>query len=148
MFYLCRKYNEEMAKIPLEILMLEDNSYHLLIDVILNKEIYGKVIVDTGASKTILDSCLELDKAEVEIGDKSYSSGLGGKLDIGFVSVKKMQIGSFKIKKMIIPTVDLSEVNKVYEKATHHRIIGLLGSDLLLRYQAKIDYRKKYLKLR
>lgn len=136
-----------MAKIPLEILMLEDNSYHLLVDVVLNDKIAGKIIIDTGASKTILDSNLDLPFLEVENEEKPYTSGIGGRIDVGFASVKKMKIGRFKIKKMVIPTIDLSEVNKIYEKATKHRVIGLLGSDLLLKFRAKIDYKKRYLRL-
>lgn len=137
-----------MAKIPLEIVALEGDSYHLLVDVVINKSILGKLVVDTGASKTVLDSSLALESFEMKEQEESYTGGIGGEVDAAFVQVKNFEIGELKLKKMVIPSFSFDTLNAIYEKAVNQRIIGLLGSDLLLKFDAKIDYKNKILKLR
>lgn len=135
-----------MTKIPFEILKLEDDSYHILVNVVINKYIEGKFVIDTGASKTILDSSLEL-KEEQKLGEEPFSSGLGGELAINFCKVDRLSIGTFTMENMTLATVDLSTVNSAYEKVVSTRVIGLLGSDLLLKYGAIINYREAYLQI-
>jgi len=43
--------------------------------------------------------------------------------------------------------LDLSHVNKSYEQIGLKQIEGVLGSDILLKYNAIIDYPKKELRL-
>ena len=44
--------------------------------------------------------------------------------------------------------LDLSHVNQSYEQIGLKPIDGVLGSDVLLKYNAVIDYEKKILKLK
>ncbi len=131
--------SEKMIEVPIEILTLEDDSYHLLVDVVVNEELEGKMVVDTGASRTVIDSSLSL-KVE-KLQEKPYTSGIGGEVEVAFTQLNTFSIGEFKLQEISLAAIDLSAVNSAYEKVTEQRILGLLGSDLLLRHQAKIDYK-------
>ncbi len=134
-----------MTEIPLEILKLEDDSYHLLIEVFINKEIKGKMVVDTGASRTVIDTSLSF--VEDESKETPYTSGIGGDVEVSFTTLESLILGDFELTDVSLAMVDLSAVNATYEKVSKQRIIGLLGSDLLLKYSAKIDYKKECLQL-
>ncbi|PVX49829.1 aspartyl protease [Balneicella halophila] len=135
----------KMMKIPLEILTLEDNSYHLLIDVLINDEIHGKMVVDTGASRTVIDATLAF--AIDELKETPYTSGIGGQVDVTFTTLNSLALGNFLIEGVSLAMIDLSTVNEAYKQVSIEPIIGLLGSDLLLKYQAKIDYKEASLYL-
>lgn len=128
-----------MIKIPLEILTLEDGSYHLLIAVLLNGELSGKMVVDTGASKTVIDRVLPLGLDDSQ--ELPYTSGIGGEVPASFTQIASLTLGDFFIENVPLAMIDLSAVNAAYEQASQQRILGLLGSDLLLKYHAKIDYK-------
>ncbi len=130
-----------MVKIPLEILTLEDESYHLLVSVTINEEIQGKMVVDTGASRTVVDASLAFDTDESK--EQPYTSGIGGQVEVAFTNLASLTFGEFEIENISLAMIDLSAVNEAYEKASMQRILGLLGSDLLLKYKAKIDYKEK-----
>ena len=48
-----KKYSAPSVSIPLELVKLEDNSFHLLVKVEID-QIQGDMIIDTGASVTVL----------------------------------------------------------------------------------------------
>ncbi len=129
-----------MIQIPLELLSLEDNSYHLLVEVVLNQNSVGKMVVDTGASRSVLDANLPIVMTRLE--ELPHSSGIGGEVTAFFAEISCFYIGEFSLENTSFAFIDLSAVNQAYQKATEQRIFGLLGSDLLLKYKAKIDYEK------
>lgn len=134
-----------MIKIPLEILTLEDNSYHLLVNAALGNTLNGKMVVDTGASKTVIDATLGLpiDKNH----EMPYTSGIGGQVAVSFTRLDSLAFGDFEIMDLSLAMIDLSSVNEAYEQVSKAPILGLLGSDLLLKYHAKIDYKEACLYL-
>lgn len=132
-----------MTKIPLEILTLEDGSYHLLINIVINDNLRGKMVVDTGASKTVIDTALDLPIDENS--DIPYTSGIGGQVTVNFTKVAKLALGNFIAEELYLAMIDLASVNEAYEQVSQHRIVGLLGSDLLLKHNAIIDYKKQCL---
>lgn len=134
-----------MTKIPLEIITLEDASYHLLVKVVLDGSLEGKMVVDTGASKTVIDSALSLGVDENQ--EHPYTSGIGGQVEVSFTMQSHLRIGDFEIPDISLAMIDLSAVNEVYQKVSQQPIMGLLGSDLLVKYQAKINYKTASLHL-
>lgn len=128
-----------MTKIPLEILRLEDESYHLLVEVVINSSIKGKMVLDTGASRTVIDTSLSLDIDCTK--ETPYTSGIGGQVDVSFTKLETLVIGAFRLENIALAMIDLSAVNSTYEQVSQQRILGLLGSDLLLKHHAKIDYK-------
>lgn len=134
-----------MVKIPLEILTLEDESYHLLVSVTINGDIQGKMVVDTGASRTVVDASLAFDADESK--EQPYTSGIGGQVEVAFTNLDSLVFGVFELEDISLAMIDLSAVNEAYEKVSKQRILGLLGSDLLLKYKAKIDYKEECMQL-
>jgi len=42
-------------KIPLQVIILKDKGCHLFVDAVINNKIETKLIIDTGASKSVFD---------------------------------------------------------------------------------------------
>lgn len=111
----------------------------------------AKLIIDTGASKTVFDK----ERIKNFVKDKSFhehdklSSGLGtNTMQSHVTEIKKIQLGKIVINDYKTILLDLSHVNNSYHQVGLKPIEGVLGSDILLEYKAVIDYEKKVLKLK
>lgn len=133
--------------LPIEIKKLEEKSYHLFIKVEFSENIIGDVVIDTGASKTVFDKTF-VEKFIKETKDNPgiTSSGINQNIeDIEFVSIEKIKLGKLCINDFNTAVMDLSHINKVYEKFGDKYIAGLIGSDFLVKYKAVISYKEKKL---
>lgn len=140
-----------MQIIPLELIDLQSDGYHLLVDV----ELFGqhfKMVVDTGASKTVLDNATLLDAgiAEADITKTNIlSTGLGtNDMESFMVTIPEFRMAGWAVKNFEAAVLDLSSINYAYEQMELPRVIGVLGGDILYRYGAQIHYRKCSLTLR
>lgn len=134
--------------LPIEIVELEDNSYHLIVKVEIDG-IQGDMIIDTGASVTVIDNQLFPEKKEAENGVSMQSGSVSGQIEnVRLIQAQQVCIGNKKFKKMQLAEIDLEYVNKMYHNHLKRKIIGLLGCDFLFRYKAVIDYGKKELSLK
>jgi len=135
--------------IPLYVIDLQGDGYHLLIDVKIGRAKY-KVVLDTGASKTVFDQSLLL-QANAEIAVQAtdrLSAGLGTLTMESFTAV----LPSFKIGRLHLPgfevtVLDLSTINQAYAQLNHPEVLGVLGGDILMKYEAVIDYGKRRMRL-
>jgi len=137
-----------IVKIPFQIIELESQSYHIVVD--------GKVdgikltfIVDTGASRTIIDKCYaeKLEKLSFET-DAPMATGLSAEqipVELYNISLLKLKDVSFKDVQAL--TADLKPINEVYSKITGKKIGGLIGCDFLLKNIKTIDFKGKCLKV-
>ena len=75
-----RKKNNKIT-IPLEIVELESDSFHLLVPVMINGE-QGDMIVDTGASVTVADRRLFPEGCEEETDVQLQSGGITGSISV------------------------------------------------------------------
>ena len=139
-----------IATIPFKILDIGGEGFHLLLKLNLNKKV-AQVIIDTGASKTVFDKI----RIEKFVKEKKFekhdalSSGLGtNTMQSEQVTIKKVKIGELEIENYKTILLDLSHVNQSYEQVGLKPVDGVLGSDILLKYNAIIDYEKKILKLK
>ena len=139
-----------ITSIPLKILDIAGDGYHLMIKLYINKKV-ANVIVDTGASKSVFDKT----RIEKYVADKAFekhdslSSGLGTNTMVSeLVTIKKLKIGDLEIDNYKTILLDLSHVNNSYTQIGLKHVDGVLGSDILLKYNAVIDYEKKILKLK
>ena len=132
------------VKIPFEIIELEDDSFHILTNIKLSNGEAGLMVIDTGASKTVLDKDFVGEEFFLEKNDTDLKSGgLGGEImDINLCSLDCIFLGDFKIEKITLAVIDLSAINELYLEHCNKRIAALLGSDILLKYKAIIDYGK------
>ena len=135
-----------MIEIPLQIIELEHDNYHILIEGNFEDETPSYWIIDTGASKTVLDSNLTEFYADVESDNEEdyQSAGINqGMLDTSVGKIHFLRFGEFKIVNQKVALIDLNHVNEIYEKYTSFKIAGLLGGDILMQYKCMIDYERK-----
>ncbi|HET6225081.1 MAG TPA: clan AA aspartic protease, partial [Bacteroidia bacterium] len=80
---------------------------------------------------------------------EKMSSGLGtNTMQSQIAMLKKIKIGEVEIEDYKAVLLDLSHVNHSYDQINIGAIDGVLGSDILLKYHAIIDYEKCVLKLK
>jgi len=139
-----------ITKIPFQLIKIEDSGFHLLIEIQINNKI-ALLIIDTGASKTVFD----LSRIENYINNTAFtdneilSTGLGtNTLASKSVILENIRIGTFELKNYPAIVIDLQHVNESYEKLGLQAFDGVLGSDILYKFKASIDYKTKILKLR
>jgi len=137
--------------IPLELIELEESNYHLAVKGHFEDNTEVLWIIDTGASKTVLDKMLP---ARYDVTDGCdnltiQSTGLGqGNLDTLPGILHPFKLGEYRAEALKVALIDLSNVNNLYYHATERKICGLIGSDFLLQNRAVIDYSKLSLTLR
>lgn len=131
--------------IPVEIVSLEDNSYHLITPIEING-IKGDIIIDTGASVTVIDR-KQLNEEEIEGAEIRMQSGsVSGQInDVKMFCARNFKIGGVSFKNMQIAAINLDYVNEMYNQHLKRKIIGLLGSDFCVKHKVVIDYQKKIL---
>lgn len=139
-----------ISTIPFKVLNIDNEGFHLLIKLRINRKV-AKVIIDTGASKSVFDK----NRIEQFVSDRNFdmhdkmSSGLGtNTMQSQTTRIKKLVIGDVEIVDYKAVLLDLSHVNQSYEQIGLAAVDGVLGSDILLEYHAIIDYEKKILKLK
>lgn len=143
---------KEISNIPLELMNIEGDGYHLMIEAEVNG-IAVRLLVDTGASKTVFDKTrlqsLMKEGAEEEYEDlEQLSTGLGTNSMQGQVAeLDTLKIGDVNIEGYSVVVLDMDHVNQSYEMLGDRGIDGVLGSDLLKEYDAVIYFKKKVLKL-
>lgn len=126
--------------IPVEIVKLEDNSFHLLIKAEIDK-IAGELIIDTGASVSVIDKTLCTEQWDKNSLFQLQSGSVSGKIEhVELFKANYLKIGGRKLKNISFAAIDLKYVNEMYEKHLKRKIIGLLGCDFFVHYQAIIDY--------
>lgn len=136
--------------IPFKILSIGEEGYHLMIKLYINRKV-ANVIIDTGASATVFDQkrILKYITTSTVTEHDNLSSGLGtNTMKSQFTTLKKVKIGELKIADYKAVLLDLSHVNKSYRQVGLMPIDGVLGSDILLKHHAVIDYAKQRLKLK
>ncbi len=131
-----------MITIPLEIIHLQDDGFHILVEVVVFGQSF-KAVLDTGASKTVFDkNTIEqyVDKETLLLSDK-LSTGLGtNSMESHELILPEWCMGNFKLQDTHIAVLDLSMINHAYQMLEIGAIIGVIGGDILMQYGAVIDY--------
>lgn len=123
---------------------IEKKNYHLFIEIKIGKRT-SRLLVDTGASKTVFDShqVLKFVKKKKLKTHATKSVGLGvSEVETKVVKLKELKFGRLKVSKMEVAVLDLSHVNQSYSQLELPNIDGVLGSDFLMKYKAVINYKK------
>lgn len=135
-----------MIEIPLQIIELERENYHILIEGNFEDGTPSCWIIDTGASKTVLDKNLSSNYELMDSDDMEdyQSAGINqGMMETSVGKMTYLRFGNVRIKGQKVALIDLNHVNDIYGKYTSYRIAGLLGGDILMQHQCKIDYANK-----
>lgn len=136
-------------KIPIEIVELELENYHPVINTVFADGTSGKWVIDTGASKSVFDILLTQHIAYSE-GDTEelHSAGISEEpIQSSLGILNPLSFGKLQVEKMKVALLDLSHINELYSRATELKICGLLGSDFLEKHKAVIDYKRRRLVL-
>lgn len=107
-----------------------------------------RLIVDTGASKTVFDkSRFEKLFPDQHVSDSdALTTGLGTNTFPGATAkIASLKLGDLKLSNFDVLVLDLSHVNNSYRLLGFKPFDGVLGSDLLLRYNAVIDFQASML---
>jgi predicted aspartyl protease len=137
-------------KIALDIIELEKRNYHVFVELKIGEKMC-RLLLDTGASKTVFDAeRVLLFVKEVKIkANESKSVGLGvSEMETRVVDLKKLQFGKLFIKKMEVAILPIDHVNTTYQALNIPEIDGVLGSDFLMKYEAVINYGKGILRVK
>jgi len=142
-----KKLSFAKTEIKFEIVTLEDNSYHILLPIKIDN-IKGDVIIDTGASVSVVDKNI----ITSEEGEKSVhpvSGSINGEItDIEVKIIKKLKIANTTIRNMQVIAMDLQYVNKMYQKQIGRKIIGLIGCDFCITHNVDINFSNNTLTFR
>lgn len=137
-------------KIPLELVLLEAAGCHLLVNAKWQKRKL-RLVLDTGASKTVFDIALLRTWFPELLLKKSEqtSAGLGTQnMESATFSLQGFKLGKCQIENIEAAALDLQNILSTYDQLEEGPIHGILGGDILLEYSALIDYRKLRLTLR
>ena len=131
--------------IPLEITAIEEDGFHIMAEVFVNG-VAARMLVDTGASRSVFDQerigRFFEGNPELEENEKK-STGLGTRDMISQgLYLDELAIGELRIRKYPAVVLDMSHVNQSYEELGLPPIDGVLGSDILMKYGAVINYGK------
>jgi len=134
--------------IPLKLLNLQDDGFHLLVEVVVFKEKHFAVL-DTGASRSVFDKLLiERHLAEtLHVSEEINAATLFTTTTTIQATIPEVKIGPLKIKNYETVAFDLQSVTETYQQFGHPPIIGIIGGDILTRYKAVINYKKLVLRL-
>ena len=134
---------------PIILISIENDGFHLMIKAKINGSKVN-LLIDTGASRTVFDinrmkNIINFEKLEK---NERMSAGLGtNTMESQIAMIDKLEFSKIKIKKYPSVFIDMSHVNEMYESIKLPLIDGVLGSDLLLKMKAVINYKKKSLTL-
>jgi hypothetical protein len=136
--------------IPLNIIDLHGDGFHPVLDIVIFNKPF-KVVLDTGASRTAFDRDLLIQANEEAniIASERLSTGLGtNTMESATAVIENIWIGDMMIPEMEVAVLDLSTINVAYRELGHPEVLGVLGSDVLMKYNAVIDFGKKRLLLK
>lgn len=135
-----------MIEIPFKLIELEHDNYHILLEGHFNDGSTANWIIDTGASKSVLDNNLKayFETVDSENEEDYQSAGINqGMMETSVGKIFYLAFGQLEITDQKVALIDLSHVNEIYSKYTPYRIAGLLGGDVLMHYRCLIDYDRK-----
>lgn len=128
--------------VPLTLINLQDDGFHLLVEIV----VFGQkllAVVDTGASRSVFDkSFIKNHIKDLEHTEESHATTLFTTSSTLQAIIPEIKIGRLMLNDYETVALDLEAVNLAYQGLGHPPIIAIIGGDLLLKYQAKIDYKK------
>lgn len=112
--------------------------------------IRANFLIDTGASNTVID----IDFAKNNLMEFASIEMQGGGVGTSAMNLFHKQVKVFKINDFEIPSFDLYATDfshikeSLAKKGINQPSTGVIGADILIKYMAKINYKKKRLYLK
>jgi len=128
--------------VPLKLINLNDDGFHLLVEIV----VFGVTrwaVIDSGASRSVFDKgFIESNMEDITTVEDTNATTLFTTSNTIQAVIPKLKIGKLIIKKYPAVALDLESVNEAYSLMGHPRINAIIGSDIFHKYQAKINYKK------
>ena len=123
------------------------DSNHIIIECKVNS-INGRFIVDTGASNSCIDIML-VKKFELSFkkSNEKASSATNQINEIFFSKKNTLEIAGLIKNDFELIIFDMSHINKSFNEKKIDEIDGIIGSDILLKFNATINYLNKKITL-
>jgi len=135
------------VELPIEVISIKDEGYHLFVEVHVNEQPI-RLLLDTGASRTVFDmDVIQRVCADVELEEnEDKATGLGSSQVENFIVIlNSLVLGEIELTEYQTGVLNLSHVNVSYGNMGFSTIGGVLGSDILMKFNAIIDYKKRKL---
>jgi hypothetical protein len=135
------------ARLQIGFIKLNDFGFHLVVKAKINGK-RARLLIDSGASNTVFDKTriVTFLTGETLHTHEKLSTGLGtNSMKSESAQIQKLEFGDLEIRAYEAVILDLSHVNKSYETMKMKPIDGVVGSDIMKKYNAVIDYGKKRL---
>jgi len=141
-----------LQNIPLELIPIEDDGFHIRIRAEINGKAAG-LLIDTGATRTVFDSTRIvqfLPNANSLLKEtEKLSTGLGtNSMKSHSTIIQQFKLGKLLLKNYSAIVIDIVHINQSYEQLKIPAIDGVVGGDILEQYGAVIDYSNKILQLK
>jgi len=127
--------------VPLKLIDLQDDGFHLLVEIV----VFGEkllAVVDTGASRSVFDKAFIKQHIDITETEQSHAITLFSTTSILQATIPEVKLGRLHIKDYYAIALELDGVNETYESLGHPPIVAILGSDIFLKYQAIINFKK------
>jgi hypothetical protein len=135
--------------ISLNVLEIEPDGCHLMLNATI-RGLKANVLIDTGASKTIMDVSRAkhyLDNPVIQPLDKHFAGIGAGRVQTWVTRCPKITLGDIDVADLQLVLIDLKPINASYAIYDLPRIDIVMGGDLLRRFGAVIDYGNNSLKI-
>ena len=132
--------------VPLILVNLQDNGFHILVEIV----VFGEklfAVVDTGASRSVFHKALlEKHVEDLQENEEHQAATIFSSATTLVGIIPLLQIGKLKLPNYETVAIDLQSVSDTYLQMGQPAIAGIIGGDILVAYNCKIDYQKKVLR--
>jgi len=132
-------------KVPLILVNLQDNGFHILVEIV----VFGQklfAVVDTGASRSVFDKTLmEKHLPQLLENEEHQAATIFSSATTLEGTIPLLQIGNLKLSNYDSVAIDLQSVSDTYIQLGQPSISGIIGGDILVQFNCKIDYKKQVL---
>ncbi len=139
-----------MHQLPLRLISIEPDGFHLMFQAYING-LKANVLIDTGASRTILDHSRAhhyLGNPDIRPFDRLFTGMGAGGIKTYVCHIPHMRFGNKELLDQEIVLIDLAPVNKTYAIYDLPRIDMVLGGDLMQAFRVSIDYAQQVMVMR
>ena len=136
-----------MIEIKIEIVELEEKTYHPLLEADFPGLEGFWWVIDTGASKSVFDQTFT-DYYTLDNGDQVMATGLGKEMvETNSGIIHSLKLNGIDFGELHVALINFLHINTEYAKFSDKQIIGLLGSDFLYSHHAVLDFNNQIVKL-
>tara|TARA_B100000575_G_scaffold96877_1_gene77277 strand:- start:283 stop:738 length:456 start_codon:yes stop_codon:yes gene_type:complete len=144
-----KSFNKQISEggfVKIKLHYIKSNHFKVIAKI---NDVKGWFIIDTGASNTFLEQN-SIEKFKLHNTNLNINAQGAGPSQIKAKMYKNCSvvIGDWMSKKHKIASIDLSPINNALYSAKLKKIDGIIGSDILKKGRAIIDFDKNYLYLK